>query len=305
MELVRSGVSWTPDVTALRAFSFAVRERQLRRAAGRLGLSVSTLSRQVQRLERDLGVELLVRAPGEVIATPAGQRLLAHVEHLLSTLEQAWAEVTHVRRAPRDTVSVGAIVSVGTYVLPKVVARFNQQYTDVTVVVREAVSDDLGAQVTRGELEMAIVALPIRFKGLTRVTLWREGYELLLPPGHRLEHRATTVSLTEVIDESIIMAPSRTLMTAIEAACASRGVQPKLTLVTDNLESVRAMVEAGVGIAILPSIVTRGTSSWRSASVAVSLDDANRQVVLVHRGARHLTSAARAFLDAVVDSARP
>src|SRR5437773_2567437 len=93
--------SWCPDVATLRAFMALVRERHFTRAARALGTTTATLSRQVQRLDRELGSKLVVRAPGGTALTEAGTRLLARAEPALAQLDAARSEIADLDGAPK------------------------------------------------------------------------------------------------------------------------------------------------------------------------------------------------------------
>src|SRR5262249_1922394 len=88
----------------------------------------------------------------------------------------------------------------------------------------------------------------------------------------------------------------------LERACAEHGARPLIVAETDNIESQRHMVEAGVGLALVPTTLTLDRSRWRAALVPLA-GVAGRRVILVHRGTSYLTSAARALRDALHDAA--
>ncbi len=243
----------------------------------------------------------MVRAPSGAALTAAGERILSRVEQALALLDSARAEVADLVGDPKGRVKLGAIVSVGSCILPGFVASFRSRYPGVQIALREGMSDDLETLVVRGELDLAITVPPVRHENLTATTLWREDFMLIVPPGHRLAGTQHAVPLSDVADEPLIITANRPAMSAVETACATRGMRPLLVLESDNLESIRNMVEAGVGVALVPKIAMFDQSRWKAEFVAISSGNASRGVVIIHRGGSYLTSAAQVLRKAILE----
>jgi DNA-binding transcriptional LysR family regulator len=291
------------DLLTLRAFVALAREGRFRRAARALGVQQPTLSRQVQRLEQEFRAKLVVRRPRGITLTAAGERLLLYAEAALSSLEVARVEIADLSGRLQGPVALGALSTVGAYFLPPVIASFRQHHPAVQISVREGLPDGLEALVARGDLDLAISAAPVRREGLTAGTLWREDYVLVVPPGHRLAGAERTVTLAEVTTEPFILAPASRSLEVVEAACAKQGRRPIVVVHTDSLETFKRMVAAGVGITLLPRIITLNPGEWPGTVVTLSPGEASRKVVLLYRNTSHLTPAARALRDAIVHRA--
>lgn len=291
------------DLTAIRAFAVLARQRRFTHAARTLGVTQPSLSRQIQRLERELGAKLCVRAPDGVVLTAAGERFFVHVERCLRELDAGRAELAQIAGEPTGAVTLGTLATVGAYVLPSVIAAFHRRYPAVRLRVREGFRDALEAGVARGEIDLAIVQMPARREELTSLKLWAEDYLLAVPPGHRLARSRRAVALTDVATEPFVVIPGGTALEALDAACRARGVQPVVALQTDNVESVRRMVDAGLGLALVPRIMAADRRLWRGGLVRIE-GGVGRRVAIVHRGAGYLSAAARALLDAIAAHAR-
>jgi LysR family transcriptional activator of glutamate synthase operon len=289
---------WSPDISALRAFVTLVHEGRFARAAKALGLSPSALSRQIQRLEEELGTTLVVRGPNDVVPTEAGHKLLVHVERLLATLEAARSEIGSLLDTPQGVVTVGAIVSVGAYVLPSILPAFREQHRDVRVVVREGVSDDLEARLSAGELDFAILGQRAKHPDLVMKPLWREEFVVVARRGHPLAALSGPVPLEKLFAEPLILAPGWPLVGLLSALTQGGALKLDALSSTDNLETVRRMVESGSGISFLPRIVLEA-AEWNVVPIATTLPPTFREVTLAHRGASHLTAASLALIDAV------
>jgi LysR family transcriptional regulator, transcription activator of glutamate synthase operon len=291
------------DHTLLRAFVSVARLRRFTAAGARLGLSQPTLSRQVQRLEEQVGHKLVLRAPGGAVLTEAGERFLPHAERALASLDSALTELSELSGEPRGAVAIGTLATVGAYVLPQVIASFHERHAGIRLSIREGFGEELEGLVARGALDLAIVQLPIRREELAAVHLWEEDYLLAVPRAHRLARSRRPIELADAACEPFVVIPGGTASSALEAACAARGAKPSLALVTDNVESVRRMVEAGLGLAIVPRIMA-SDRRWRVALVPLAPPGVRRRVAIVHRGHGYLTVAARALRDAIAGNKR-
>jgi DNA-binding transcriptional LysR family regulator len=291
------------DVDHLRALVALARMKRFTAAAGALAVSQPTLSRYVQRLEREVGAKLLVRSPDGVTLTEAGARFLPHAEQALAALDAGLTEVGELAGEPRGTVAVGTLATVGAYVLPQAISDFHERHPGVRLSIREGYRDELEGLVLRGELDLAIVQLPVRHEALSALELWSEDYLLAVPRGHRLAGSKKPVRLVDVASEPFVAIPGGTATTALDQACAARGGRPEFALVTDNVESVRRMVEAGLGLALVPRIMARDPR-WKVGLVPLAPPGVVRRVAVVHRGAGYLTVAARALRDRIAAHAR-
>lgn len=288
----------------LKAFVQVAREGRLTVAAKQLGVSQPGLSRQLQALETELGVRLLVRAPGGVVLTDAGERFLPHARRALDAVTVGTAELGTLTTTPRGTVSMGTLHSVGTYLLPELVRAFKGRYPEVLPRLSEGTHDVLEARVTSGELDLCIVSLPLKRLDLVAQKLWEEALVLAVPRGHRLAKLKRPVELTEAVEEPLVVIPGMAGTYALEAACEARGVKPRVAVEMDNAEGMRRMVERGLGVALLPELMARDHAARGFDVVEVKKGGPRRQVALVHRGEEYLTAAARALKTFIVETLR-
>ena len=121
-----------------------------------------------------------------------------------------------------------------------------------------------------------------------------------MPPHHRLAASRGPIALTEAAVEPLIVLPNVAATAALEAACAERGVIPRVVVEADNLVTARRMVESGLGVALLPRLVTQ-SQKGRFVAVEISRGGLKRQVALVHRGEAYLSAAAKALRGTLVE----
>jgi LysR family transcriptional activator of glutamate synthase operon len=213
------------------------------------------------------------------------------------------AALDELATEPSGLVAIGAQHTVGAYVLPAVLAAFHEQNPAVRLRIVEALPAELEERLAGGELDLALLNLPVRRLDLTAQKLWQEDYVLAVPPGHRLTASRRTIALTEAAEEPLVVIPNVPATAALEAACAERGIEPRIVVEVENLETARRMVERGVGVALLPRLVAQSHAHAQAQSerkerfVAVEIGRGSfkRQVALVHRGDAYLSAGARAL----------
>jgi DNA-binding transcriptional LysR family regulator len=281
------------DVEALRAFVAVARAGGFSAAARAASTTQPNLSRRVQQLESQIGARLVARSARGITLTRAGERFLVHAERALRAIEAGFTEVDELNERPRGTVTIGAIPTVGAYVLPAIVSAFAAAHPDVRVSLREGFPNELEDLLARGELDLAVFNLPVRRGDLAARKLWTEDYILAVAPTHRLAG-SKRVDLPDVIGESFVVIPGATATRALEAACEAKGVEPRIAVETDGVESQRRMVARGLGIALLPRLIVESDPSDVLA-IEIGKGRIARQVAIVHRGEGYLTAAARAF----------
>lgn len=284
----------------LEAFVAVAERKQLTEAARRLGASQPAVSRQLQSLEKELSVRLLVRTPRGVTLTEAGERFLTYARDALSTLRSGANELQEIAVTARGPVSIGTLHTVGAYVLADLLPGFIQSHPDVQLRLIESLPDELKERVADGDVDLAILELPVRRQDLVTQKLWDEPYRLVVPKTHRLASRKTPVTLENVMREPLVVIDSGKGAAAFRSVCEAHGEEPRIALQVNHPESLMRMVERGVGIALLPELMTRAHRG--PGFVAVQVDNGPRRTVaMVHRGEKTLTFAARALKRFIVE----
>lgn len=263
------------------------------RAAEDLFLAQPSLSVQVRKLERELGVELFRRLGRRVEPTTAGEAFLEHIEPAMFHLEQARLGAAAVRNLQQGRVDVGVLPSVGAHVLPEVLARYRCAHPGVEVhLLEHNRSGELERMVQAGKLDLAVTRAPRSKPGVTGRLLLREPMVAMLPPGHRLSE-ASTLDLTELADDDFVgMHPGYGLRELMDSVCLRHGFTPAVMVETSQLSVLCGMVRSGVGVCVVPRLAACGYDT------AVPVDDpeARRELGVVWRESGRPSPAAHAFL---------
>ena len=220
-----------------------------------------------------------------------------HAQRALDALQRGASELTALTGKASGQVALGTLPTVGAYLLPELLPRFHKLYPDVRLRLVEQTSEGLEDRVAKGELDLAVLTLPVRRVDLVQQKLWSEDFVLAVPRGHPLAEAKKPVALRDVLGEPLMVMPDVAGTRALEAAGEAAGEPLNVVVETDNPEAMRRLVERGLGIALLPSIMARERTGRGFEVVEVGQGGVRRQVALLHRGEGYLDAAARALED--------
>jgi DNA-binding transcriptional LysR family regulator len=277
-------------------FEAVARHQHVSRAAAELSVAQPAVSKQLHDLERELGgVALFERVGRNVRLTEAGQALLEHVRVILAQVEAARAEIRERVGLRRGRASIGAPPTVGMQLLPSALALFNQRYPTLELVLREGGTQTMLGLLETGDVDLAVVTLPVARRGLQVTTLFTEELVVVVPAAHRLAERGT-IPFAELADESFLLYPrGYGMRDTTLAACQNAGFTPRVVLDGGEMDMVLRLAEAGLGIALMPRLALDG--SRRLVALRVSDQQLQRTMALVSREDRALAPAARALRD--------
>ena len=248
------------------------------------------LTRQIQLLEHEVGVRLLERSGGNVRLTPAGAVFLREAEDILRRSQAATLAARRAMRADAGSVTMGFIPAASFTLLPQLLAVVQAQLPDVQVVLREMQTVEQIEAIGTDRIELGIVR-PFAPRSFTEsVAIFREPFVLAMPTDHPLaEHDAIPLSALEG-QPFIRFCPSesRYLYELVAGRMRAEGVAPETVQTLSHTHSILSLVDAGVGVALVP----RSAQRLRYAGVVFRpLQDADRIDVELHlvwrRGNEH------------------
>lgn len=284
------------ELHQLRYFVAVAEHRHFTRAAADLGVAQPSVSKQIRKLEDELGDPLFERTAGRISLTDAGTVLLPWAKRVLGDLEAARAEVAGLATLAGGSLSIGATPSVSTVLLPAVLAEFHHAHPGVALTVREAGSRELVRRLEAGDLDLALVVLPVPHADLLATTqILREHLVLAVPPGHPLAARRV-VRVAELRGVPLVMfRDGYDLRDTTIAACEAAGFHPTFAIEGGELDGVLRMAAAGIGVAVVPSIVVERGGSL--VAVKLTQPTLSRSIGLAHHRGRSRSRAALAFAE--------
>ncbi len=250
----------TMDLRRIRHFVVLAETLNFRRAAERLHMAQPPLSVSIQKLEAELGTKLFVRLPNGVSLTPSGEAALAEAKRLLFHGGQFAQIAQSASDGTGGTLQVGFVGSTTFGMLQKLVPLFRAEYPGVELILREATSARIVQMVEEDSLDVGLVRTPLlRSSTAALVPLERDQFIAALPRGNRLVTKGL-LSLADLADESFIMYARNEaagLHSAAMLACQHAGFLPRITQEAVQVQTVLALVESGLGVALVPSVMQR------------------------------------------------
>lgn len=286
------------ELRHLRYFEAVARHSHVTRAAEELHIAQPALSKQISQLEHELDVALFDRIGRNVRLTEAGEALLPHVRAVLTQIEAARVEMAERVGLRRGRAAIGTPPTVGTQLLPRALAAFNQLYPGIEFRLHEAGVQTLIELLEAGLADMAIVTLPVEDPSLTVAELFTESLVLVVGSSHPLANQGH-VRLEELRSEPWVLSPENyELREATLIACREAGFTPHVVLDGGEMDTLLRLVAAGVGISLVPRLAVQ---EGDGLSVLHIRDQRlYRSIGLVWRGDRVASPAARALREFLV-----
>ena len=282
------------ELHQLRYFVAAARAGTFTRAAEQEGVTQPSLSQQVRKLEDSLGVPLFERRGRSVRLTQAGERLLPEARTLLRKAAYTRQLVTELTNEVCGRLAVGAIPTVMPYWLAPKITGFQSRYPEVEVQLVENITARLIDGLQTGDLDLAIVSLPISFPDIVCSELFREELLFVLPIGHpfaaqpRLDPR-------RIAEEHLLVLRDGHCFRKQALAVCRRGLrEPGTVFESDQFSSVFALVASGFGITVAPKMAVQEASGCRYVPIA---GGPTRRIGYAQIRRPHVPPAQRAFID--------
>ncbi len=253
------------DLTAqqLHCFVAVAEERQFTAAADLLNVAQPSISSQIHRLERVLGTPLFHRGHRPVLLTDAGLELLPLARRVLNGLDDIFHAISEVEGLRRGHVTVGATPSLSATLLPPILNAFHHDYPEIALTFVERDSLEIAEQLEAGALDLALVVMPLRRATLQTTVLAVEQMVVMVAPDHPLASRET-ITLSDLRGVAMIMfSEGYELRASTLAAFDRAGFAPTIALDGAEMGTIHSFVAAGLGAAIVPSIVAHGHDTVR------------------------------------------
>lgn len=278
----------------LKAFLSLAREKNFTRAAAASHLSQPAFSVLIQGLEESLGVRLFDRATRRVELTVEGQVFEQSAERLLAEFDTTISELSDLASLRRGRVTIAALPSLCAQQLPTVIAAFRQQHPGIELTLHDVTSDNCLDLLRRGGCDFALTAI-VSATEFDIEPVLSEGFYLACPVGHPLSKpRSRKLSVQDLLPYDFVQQDRySSVRQQLEAVIYPQHL--KTTMEVTNMATAAGLVQAGVGLAIIPDVARFNFE--RPGLVCLPLPHAlpARQISLVRQKGRGDSAAAAAF----------
>ena len=244
----------------LRALQYFVKLAEMQhfsRAAEACHVSQPTLSTQIMKLEEELGVQLVERIPRKVKLTPVGLEIAGRARHILRDIDQVRLAARRSRDPETGVLRLGIFPTLAPYLLPHVVPGIRQRFPELKLQLAEEKTGDILRLLDDGELDAALLALPLDDDGLEVEILFEEPFMLAMPRSHPLTDKAD-IQLDDLDGrELLLLTDGHCLRDHALEVCTLAGAREHVDFHATSMETLRQMVAADVGITLMPILAVK------------------------------------------------
>jgi LysR family hydrogen peroxide-inducible transcriptional activator len=264
-------------------------------AAEHLGTVQSNISAHVARLEKELGAPLIDRADGHL--TEEGTVVVARARRILSELDALLSDVAACKDEVTGTVRVGMIGTTARWLVPRLMDAVAQRHPKLRLVIVDGTTTVLEPQLANGQLDLAILHLPVTGRDLVTRLLFEEDLMLVVPEGHELAGGARPLGLDDLADlELLLPLPGTSYRDELDALTRPLGITLLPAAEIDGLRLIASLTFEGYGPSILPATAIPAMLADRFHPMAIT--GLPRRKVGVAQRSRGLPSApTRALID--------
>lgn len=285
--------------TALKYFAEVVQCRSIRRAAERLHIAPSAISRQIARLEHTLRSPLFERRTNRLVLTEAGSLVAAFAASTAKEFDRLLAAICDISNLMRGSITIATVEAMVTEVLPRHLAAFQTKYPGITATVNVMGTQDVADTVAKGEADIGIAFNPEIRSDLRVSADYPQPLHAIFSPAHPFARRAR-VSLSELRELRIAL-PNQSfgIRLLVEKAAKDLGLELHPVLETNNLEMTKSLVRHSSAVTFMPISAVARDLQLR-ALVAIPMSEpllSATSIKVLTASARRLPRAAQALLD--------
>lgn len=290
------------ELRQIKYFIEVAKREHVTEAAHALHVAQSAVSRQIFKLEAELGVDLFIRKGRNVKLTPIGKIFLEHMEQAVNVIEDARQVVSEYTDPERGTIHIGFPSSLATYILPTAISAFRNQYPNVHFELNQGSYHGLQDAIIKGDVNIALVApVPAVKEKIKGSILFTEKIVALLPINHPLAHMKS-LKLNELKNDSFVLYPEGfVLREIIEESCKQIGFRPKVSFEGKDIDAIKGLVSAGLGISLIPEITLVDNLPRATVTVPIIEPEITRTVGMMIPTDRSLLPTEKLFYDFLED----
>lgn len=282
----------------LRYFEALSRHGHFGRAADACAISQPALSVQIKELEQSLGTVLFERGPRQVSLTAFGEDWALRVREILRAVDELGDMARAARSGLTGRLRIGVIPTIAPYLLPALIGKLGSTYPDIDVHIRETVTPKLIEELGGGQIDTAIVALPVAESGFEEVPLFTENLMLVRPQSQADQPVPTPDVLGRM--RLLMLEEGHCFRDQALAFCNLQTARPREGLDGSSLSTLVQMVGAGIGVTLIPEMAV--PVETRSAPVCVgrfAAPQPTRTVGMIWRATNPMSGQLRQVADMV------
>ncbi|MEB7772376.1 LysR family transcriptional regulator [Kurthia gibsonii] len=288
------------ELRQLRYFVAVAEREHISEAAESLHVAQSAVSRQISNLETELGTELFERIGRNVKLTPIGKIFLEHALIALEAIDFAAKQVEEYLDPEQGTIKIGFPTSLASFLLPTVISAFKKEHPNVSFHLRQGSYRYLINAVKNRELNLVFLGpVPKKDEIIDTKILFTEKISALLPATHPLATKRE-IQLADLRNEPFVLFPDGFILNKVVVdACKSVGYTPIVSSEGEDMDALKGLVAAGMGVTLLPESAFYDSTPRRTVRLPLSEPSFTRNVGVVFPHNRELAPSEKIFLEFV------
>lgn len=293
------------DLVDLRLMVRVAEANSLTRGAEAANMSVPTASTRIKNIEDSIGIKLFYRTSLGVTLTPPGQAFVHHARQVLGQLEHMRGDLQEYAKGIKGHLRVFANTTALGEFLPPVLRAYLLAHPDVNIDLRERTSDDIVRAVSDGQTDIGIVAGSVRTENLEVIPYRHDRLVLVVPRDHPLAELPGIAFVDTLELEHIGLNESTAIHAFLRRICSSLHRAIRLRIQVGNFEAACRMIEASVGVSVLPESAARRHAQTMAIRIVPLVDDWSlRAMQICMRSMESLPPFARDLVTLLVEDAR-
>ena len=286
------------EVRDLQVFISVARHLNYTRAGEEVHLSQPSVSIRIRQLEAELGVKLFEQLGKKVALTDAGFLLMPYAQRVITAVQDAEHAIQDLQGLHQGSLRIGASTTPGMYIIPKTIARFKERYPKIDIHLGIKDTREIEAGIIRNEFDFGFVGGHLIGDEIDVLPWLIDELILIVPPGHYLTKKKS-VSKVDLEREQFVFreSGSATRATVIHHL-ENSGLKVQTVMEMENPESLKKAVQSGLGIAFISKFAVESELKARTlVTPRIPGFQISRNLKIVHRKDKHLSHAARTFID--------
>lgn len=290
------------ELKQLQYFMEVAKREHISEAAADLHVAQSAISRQIANLESELGVKLFGREGRNIKLTPIGRIFYDHTQTAMKAIEHATKQVEEYLDPDRGQIRIGFPTSLANHSLPTVISSFKNQHPNVAFHLRQGSYHYLIDSVKKREIDLAFLGpVPREDPDVEGDILFTENISVLIPDDHPLAER-DRILLSDLQNDSFVLFPEGYVLRDIAMdACKQAGFTPRISSEGNDLDAIKGLVSAGMGVTLLPESTFYSSTPRFTVKLPIEVPEVRRTVGIITPRHRELAPSEKVFHQFVKD----
>lgn len=290
------------ELRQLRYFIEVAEREHVTEAADNLNVAQSAVSFQITKLEEELGISLFERKGRNIKLTQIGAIFLFYIKKALKSIDDAKEKIDEYLDPQSGTIRIGYPTSLASYWLPTVISAYKEKVPNVSFHLRQGSYAFLIDAVKNGEIDLAFLGpVPTKDPDLKARILFTESISALLPINHPLSERKS-LSLSDLRNDSFVLFPKGYILHKIAVdACNQAGFIPNITSEGEDMDALKGLVSAGIGVSLLPESTFYDSTPRFTVKIPIDTPSVNRTVGIITPKNRDLAPSEKLFYQFVIE----